>query len=309
MVIVERDLGVASLRYWSTQVRAALGLYGVDVRAIDGKATPSGWRRAMQIAVDVKPDIIILNGVEPAPIAEQVGAAQRAAIPVISTHAPPQRSATAPAVAGVAADVSADQRALGERLADWFIADSKGTGNAVVFSSNSLPFGSIRLRSLTGEITRRCPACKYLVRNAPRSTWFDGRLAATAAALLAADPGVCHFLAVHDEMTLLGLDPAVVASGRPVRVGGINGTLAVLNSIKAGTPTVVTVAVADDWFAMSVADAAFRLLTGRSVPSDYRVGFRAVSSTSLGSQPYRTNTELFGFDALVEFQNIWGPPA
>jgi ribose transport system substrate-binding protein len=305
VVIVELDLAIPIIKFWSDGQQKALKAYGVDVTSIDGKSNPAEWGKAVEQAIALKANAILLNGAPQALFAAQIKAANDAKIPVISTQSGYPGIALTP---GITADVSLDYRVPARLIAQWFVADSKGKGNAIIFTSDAFPSSPIMYKAMTEEITRLCAKCKVTKKDAPTTDWFNGALTGLGKQLIAADPKITHFLPIYDGMTL-ALDPAVLESGKKVRTAGFNGTVAVMDNVKKGTPTKMDVAEGDDWYNMSVVDGAFRVLTGKAVPTDYKIGFRSFTDVSAKTQAYKTNTELFGFDAFTEFQKIWGPSA
>ena len=306
VVMVELDLSIPIIKYWSDKISEGLKAYGVSVTSIDGKSNPAEWGKAVEQAIALKANAIVLNGAPQSLFAAQIKAAKTAGIPVLSTQS--GTPDITPSIEGVTADVSLDYRVPGRVLAQWFVADSKGAGNAVTFTSDAFPSSPIETKAMIDEITRLCPDCKTTKKDSPTTDWFNGNLTNLGKQLLQADPKITHFLPIYDGMTL-ALDPAVLESGKKIRSAGFNGTVAVMYNVKKGTPTKLDVAEADDWYAMSVVDAAFRVMTGKAVPKDYKIGFRSFTDASAKTQAYKTNTELFGFDALAEFKKVWGPAA
>jgi len=116
----------------------AAGAIGWNLRIIDGEGTPGGVQVAVNQALGLKPDGIIVGGFSPGLAARQIRQANEAGIPVVGWHAvaaagPSDRPRLFTNVTTKVEDVA-------KISAQWIISASGGSAGVVVFTDSSIPF-------------------------------------------------------------------------------------------------------------------------------------------------------------------------
>ncbi len=308
VAIISLVQAVPILTQWEAEMNAALEGSGLEVTSFDGNFDPNEWGRGVEQAIAEQADLIFLLGVPPGAVAPQVAEAEAAGIPVIaSLQGTPGK--TVDEVPGLVADVGFDYRVPGRMMAQWFVADSGGTGNALIMSSDDNTSSPDVWGAMEEEITRLCPDCTFTREDSTVPEWSDGTLQQRTKALVQADPDITHILAVYDGMTL-AIEPGLVELGLEddIRVAGFNGTPAVMANVQAGTAVVMDVGNPNMWFSAGAVDAIYSVLTGEEVIEDGGIPFRIFTPDNLDGVDTSQEDPInwYGIDPLAEYRAIWG---
>jgi ABC-type sugar transport system substrate-binding protein len=296
------------LLQWRTTVQRELEALGVRVTLFDGKEDPNAWARGVQQAVAARADAIVLQAIPSDLVARPVAEAAAAGIPVITAIGASPAVPGASRTPGVTADVTFDYRVPGRLLAQWFVADSRGSGKAVIFSFKGSPSSDTEVEAMQAEIARLCPRCVARVEDAPVTTWGDGTLQALTETLLRAHPDVTHILPAFDGM-VLGVEPGVVAARRQdgVRIASFNAEVPLMQAMRDGSALKMDVGGPNDWFAASVADTVLRTLAGQPAVADHGIGFRVFDHESVQGMDVdqEVSSAWYGVDFLAEYRGLW----
>ncbi len=308
VAIVSLVQSVPIVLQWEEEMNAAFEGSGVEVTSFDGKFDPNEWGRGIEQAIADNADLIFLLGIPAIAVAPQVADAKAAGIPVMtSLQGTPGK--TVPDVPDLTADVGFDYRIPGEMIAQWFVADSGGTGNALILSSDDNTSSPDVWGAMEAEIDRLCPDCTYTREDSTVPEWGDGTLQSRTKSLMQADPSITHVLAVFDAMTL-AIEPALVELGleESVRVAGFNGTPAVMANVQAGTAVKMDVGNPNMWFSAGAVDAVFSVLSGGEALEDAGVPFRIFTQENMGDidTSVEDPVDWYGIDPLAEYRAIWG---
>lgn len=308
VAIISLVQAVPILTQWEDEMNQALEGSGLNITSFDGNFDPNEWGRGVEQAIAEQVDLIFLLGIPPAAVAPQVADAEAAGIPVIaSLQGTPGK--TVDDVPGLVADVGFDYRVPGRMLAQWFVADSGGTGNALIMSSDDNTSSPDVWGAMEEEITRLCPDCTFTREDSTVPEWSDGTLQQRTRALVQADPSITHILAVYDGMTL-AIEPGLVELGleNDIRVAGFNGTPAVMANVQSGTAVKMDVGNPNMWFSAAAVDAIYSTLTGEDIIEDASIPFRIFTPDNLdGVDTSQENpVDWYGIDPLSEYRAIWG---
>lgn len=308
VAIVSLVQAVPIVLQWEEEMNAAFEGSGLEVTSFDGKFDPNEWGRGVEQAIADQADLIFLLGIPPIAVAPQIADADAAGIPVIaSLQGTPGK--TLSDVPELTADVGFDYRIPGEMIAQWFVADSGGTGNALILSSDDNTASPDVWGAMEAEIERLCPDCTFTREDSTVPEWSDGTLQARTRSLMQADPTITHILAVFDAMTL-AVEPALVELGveETVRVAGFNGTPAVMANVQAGTAVKMDVGNPNMWFSAGAVDAVYSVLLGEEPIEDAGVPFRIFTEENMGDIDTSVEDSLdwYGIDPLAEYRALWG---
>ena len=308
VAIINLVKAVPILTQWEDEMTTALAGSGIELTSVDGKFDPNEWGRGIEQAVSAKADLIFLLGVPPTAVAPQIAEAKKAGIPVLaSLQGYAGKSLTA--VADLTADVGFDYRVPGVLMAQWFVADSKGKGNALIMSSDDNSSSPDVWGAMEAEIKRLCPDCKTKREDSTVPQWGDGTLQQRTKALVAEDPSITHILAVYDGMTL-AIEPGLVEAGvaDKIRVAGFNGTPAVMANVQKGTAVKMDVGNPNMWFSAGAADAILSVLSGKKAIEDAGVPFRIFTQENLvGVDTSKEDPKnWYGIDPLTAYRTLWG---
>lgn len=308
VAIINLVKAVPILTQWEDEMTKALDGSGIELTSVDGKFDPNEWGRGIEQAISAKADLIFLLGVPPTAVAPQIAEAKKAGIPVLaSLQGYPGKSLTA--VADLTADVGFDYRIPGVMMAQWFVADSKGAGNALIMSSDDNSSSPDVWGAMEAEIKRLCPDCKVKREDSTVPQWSDGTLQQRTKALVQEDPTITHILAVFDAMTL-AIEPGLVEAGvaDKIRVAGFNGTPAVMANVQKGTAVKMDVGNPNMWFSAGAADAILSVLSGKKAIEDAGVPFRIFTQENLAGVDTSKEdpANWYGIDPLKEYRTLWG---
>ena len=308
VAIVNLVKAVPILTQWEAEMTAAFDGSGITLTSFDGKFDPNEWGRGIEQAIAEKADLIFLLGVPPQAVKPQIADAKKAGIPVLaSLQGTPGKSLKD--VPDLTADVGFDYRIPGKMIADWFVADSKGKGNALIFSSDDNGSSPDVWGAMQDEIKRLCPDCKVKKEDSTVPQWSDGTLQQRTKALIAADPSINYILAVYDGMTL-AIEPGLVEAGMAdkVKVAGFNGTPAVMANVQKGTAVKMDVGNPNMWFSAGAVDAVLATLSGKKPIEDAGVPFRVFTADNIkGLDTSKEDaTNWYGIDPKTEYRKLWG---
>lgn len=194
---------------------------------------------AIENAVALKVDAIVLGMGDPAQMTKGLKAAQAAGIPVFGIDA-----GLAP---GVLANVTSDNDALGHASAEDLAKRIGYKGNVVMFTHD--PHPGVRARAQgAADVFAKYPDIKVITRkhiNVPGPVDNARKLMQD---LLTANPGkgsIAGIWAGWDEPAMGAVQAAVAAGRTEVAVVGVDGTDFAVAEIKKGSPFKST--VAQDW--------------------------------------------------------------
>lgn len=308
VAIINLVKAVPILTQWEDEMTKAFEGSGITLTSVDGKFDPNEWGRGIEQAVAAKADVIFLLGVPPTAVAPQIAEAKKAGIPVLASLQGYAGKSVA-TVADLTADVGFDYRVPGKLMGDWFVADSKGKGNALIMSSDDNSSSPDVWGAMQDEIKRLCPDCKVKREDSTVPQWGDGTLQQRTKALIAEDPTITHILAVYDGMTL-AIEPGLVEAGvaDKIRVAGFNGTPAVMANVQKGTAVKMDVGNPNMWFSAGAVDAILSVLSGKKPIEDPGVPFRIFTADNLtGVDTSKEDpNNWYGIDPLTEYRKLWG---
>ncbi|HUZ65627.1 MAG TPA: substrate-binding domain-containing protein [Acetobacteraceae bacterium] len=137
----------------------AAKVVGWDFRVLDGQGTVSGQTSAMGQAIALKPNGIILGGVDALQEAPAVAQAEKLGIKVVGWHAGPKPGpmATPP----VFANITTDPLQVAKAAALYAVAQSNGHAGVVIFTDSAYKIAIAKSDAMAAAI-RQCTGCKVL---------------------------------------------------------------------------------------------------------------------------------------------------
>ena len=286
-------------------VQEAAKAIGWKVRVIDGQGTPAGISAAMNQAVTLKADGIIVGGFDPATTKAEIAAATAAKIPVIGWHAAatsgPQKDL------GLFSNVTTLRADVSKISADWVISDSKGVGGVVIFTDSSIPFAEGKSQEIKAEV-ETCSSLKVLeYANIPIGDSISTLVAAKTAALVAKyGDQWTHSISINGGLYITPMAAALRAAGKkgtdfPHNVGAGDGSADEYARITAGDFQSVTVPEPLTMQGWQIVDEFNRAFAGKAA-SGYVPVVHLVTKANAGKSTvwdpqngYRT-----------EYKKIWG---
>jgi ribose transport system substrate-binding protein len=251
---------------------------GVNITVFDGQNSTSKYSEGINQAIAQNADGIVLMAVQPAVVSEDLAAAERAGIKVLSTlNGDPDE----PIAAGTFGNLTADYTADGALMAQYALADSGCAANIVVVQSSPVHVWDLAANGIVDTVDELCPTdCSVKVldidpANIPTDT---GTQLQTA---LQVDSGVNYVLPVWDS-AMPYVAPAVAAAGSSAKVLAHDGISASLELIASGQGQDGTVAMPPPgWIGWAAFDEVARAILGLDQPG-YVIPTRLVTTENVG---------------------------
>ena len=226
-------------------VAEAAKAIGWTVKVLDGQGTQQGMSQAVNQAVTLHADGIVIGGFDPATTSDAIKAANAANIPVIGWHA--EATAGPQPQAGLFSNVTTLRKTVSQISADWAISDSRGKGGVVVFSDFSIPFAKGKSDEIVAEL-KTCSSIKLLkYDNIPIGNSTSTLMQSETAALLAKF-GVkwTQSISINGSLYVTPIATALRAAGKkgtdfPHNVGAGDGSTDEYSRIAGGQYQSVTV--------------------------------------------------------------------
>jgi ribose transport system substrate-binding protein len=132
---------------------------GWELRTLDGQGTVSGQAAAMGQAIALKPDGIILGGIDALQAAPQVEQAVKAGIKVVGWHSGPKPGPIENPP--VFANITTDPLEVARAAALYTVADSNGTAGVVIFTDSAYKIAIAKSDAMAATV-KQCGGCKVL---------------------------------------------------------------------------------------------------------------------------------------------------
>ncbi len=165
VIYVSTDQRNSGVRAAGDGVEEAAGVIGWKFRAIDGRGTMDGELSGMSQAIALKPDGIILGGIDAASHADAIEQAVKQGIKVVGWHVGPKPGPIASPP--VFFNINTEPPEVGKAAAMFAVADSNGTAGVVVFTDHVYGMAVAKSDAMAA-IIKQCSGCTLLdVINAP----------------------------------------------------------------------------------------------------------------------------------------------
>lgn len=267
--------------------------------------------RAFNLAIAAKADAIVLADATPAvSYAAQIAEAKKHGIPVVSVNGHPIGADTDPKVDGLFADASFDFPAAGRLLADWFVADSNGTGKVLVIRFQGVPPSDLVVEGFRAELKRLGAATTYAEATTslgPNAQTDTANIAATG---ILRDPSIGYIIPPFDEWALFAQNglAQVGPAGAKVKTAGFNTIPPQMQNLqRGGTPLKLDLGASNVWLGYAAVDDALRALSRQPAIHDYHVGFKIFTHENVqGLDVSKENdSNWYGIDYGALFRRGW----
>lgn len=159
IVFVSYDQKNAALQAWQKAVEKAAGIVGWKVKVLDGQGTTQGQQSALNQALALKPDGVVL-GAMPTPNQSFYKNFAAAGIPLVGV--------TSAAGVGPFEDiniyynVNQDPEELGRVMGNWMVVDSEGKARVVLITDPSFQILTLKTAGMK-ESFDACEECEMLL--------------------------------------------------------------------------------------------------------------------------------------------------
>ena len=218
---------------------------GWDFRILDGQGSVQGRTTALNQAIALKPDGIILGNVDTQEQAPVIRRAAMLGIKMVGWHiGPTPGPVTDPPVF---TNVTTDPREVAKAAAFYAVVDSNGTANVILFK-DSITTISTAKTDASAEVIRGCAGCKVLeIQDTPMGDLANRMPSLTTSLLTKYGMQWTYSIAVNDlyfDFSAPSLQSASVdaASGYPRQISSGDGSVTAFQRIRQKRYQIGTVA-------------------------------------------------------------------
>src|SRR5450830_647421 len=159
VAIVSEDLRNGGILGVAKGINEAIKVMGWKVRVYDAGGTPAGRAKALAAAQALKPDGVILVGVDADDVAAQLQTLASRGVPMVGWHVGP---VAGPMVGSpIAMNVSTNPLDVARIAAMAAVVQSKGQAGVVVFTDSNFAIATAKANAMA-DIIRACQACTLL---------------------------------------------------------------------------------------------------------------------------------------------------
>lgn len=200
-------------------------------------------------------------------------------------------------------DAFAQDALMGKIIADFFVSDSKGKGNAVIEHVPAYPILNGFTEGFQKEVKAQCPACKTSITNLTIPDLVAGKVPSTMVSALRSNPSA-NYVVSDDGPFFDGLTSALSGAGLAgkVKVIGEAADQAGIAALKNGSELAWT-GFDPAYQAYLNMDVAFRDAEGMSIPvaQEGLMPTQLLTKQTIGS----TTNWTAPTDAKAQFLKLW----
>ncbi|MGY1815216.1 sugar ABC transporter substrate-binding protein [Blastococcus sp. SYSU D00820] len=251
---------------FADQLQAAADEMGVELTVTNAGASASDLQTAMDSIISQDPDAVVLPGVEPSSINQQLRELEDQGIPVMSNGL---INAADHGIDISFNDVST-MEIVGQVLAAWTVAEHGGDADVVFYTVPELSFSGPLEDAFNAEMAELCPDCAVRTEEIPISA-IGSTAPSLAVSDLQANPdtNVAVFATLEGAT---GLPAALRTAGlTDLDVIGFGTTPGNLQDIESGglAGGLAVDAAVNNW---AMVDGAVRLITGQEITAGQEAG-------------------------------------
>lgn len=288
-------------------VAEAAAAIGWKFKLIDGQGTVQGQTAAMNQAIALKPDGIVLGTLDAQAVKPTILEADSLGIKVVGWHsaATPGPIADPP----VFTNVQSNQADAATAMGDYVVATSNGKAQVAIVTWSLYAVAVLKTTTMQAAI-QKCRDCKVLTYDDSPLTEASTRMPSYTASLLSRfGAKLTHVLFINDGYADF-MAPALRAAGigpggPPVLVSTGDGSVAAYQRIRDGQYQTATVPEPLNEHGWQVVDDLNRAFAGQP-PSDYVTPIHLVIKANIGSDGGPANSFDPGNGYRDQYKKIWG---
>lgn len=296
--------GVLGVNKGAEEAAAAIGW---RFQSLDGKGSLAGQTAALEQALALKPDAIIVNGIDAASVKDVLKQASDAGIKLVGWHAGPTVGPMPELF--LASNITSDPIETSKVAANYVIAVTDGKANVVIFTDSTYEIAVRKARAMEEEI-KRCATCKVL-------SFEDTPLAETSTRM---GPLVTNLKQKFgDELTwMMGINDlyfdfaspglqsiGVPPSGPPLSISAGDGSESAYARIRDGQYQAATIPEPLNLHGWMAIDELNRALAGEK-DSGYVLKIHLVTKENIGADGGPNNLFDPGNGYRDQYKQIWG---
>ena len=266
-------------------MKQAADAVGAELVVYTNQGEPLQWVQGIRTAIAEDADAITLLAQDPALLGPQIAQAEEAGIPVVvlrtTGEGEPCQADPDGETYGTTCVPGPFEQA-GRLEADWVIADSEGTANVLVITSNDANSTNSLVRGMKDEFATKCPDCEAQFVDVAIPDWAR-EIRGEVSSALVRDPQIDYVIPIYDSMSQYVV-PAIKASGREgdIKIATFNGTPFVLDLVRDEDIVQIDVGENLSWIGWASMDQAFRLISGERPVRSEHTPLRVFDDTNVG---------------------------
>jgi ribose transport system substrate-binding protein len=296
--------GVLGVNKGAEEAAAAIGW---KFQALDGKGTLAGQTAALEQALALKPDGIIVNGIDAASVKDVLKKASDLGIKLVGWHAGPTVGPM-PEL-NLASNITSDPIATSQVAAKYVIAVTNGKAHVVIFTDSTYEIAVRKARAMESEI-KSCKTCSVL-------SFEDTPLAETSTRM---GPLVTNLKQKFgDDMNwMMGINDlyfdfaspglksiGVAPNGPPLSISAGDGSESAYARIRDGQYQAATIPEPLNLHGWMAIDELNRAIAGEKA-SGYVLKIHLVTKDNIGADGGPNNVFDPGNGYRDQYKKIWG---
>jgi ribose transport system substrate-binding protein len=282
-------------------VRDGAKAIGWRVQTIDPAGDTQKMNDAVDKAVQLGADAIVLGSIDPSVVAASIKRAKAKGVQVVAASSgtedvPPEKS-------GVPHDVSVDPKAQGEAIAAYVATASGGKAKIGILNDPAYGYDRNAVAAMK-ETWKKCAGCDIVFDEQFSFADLGPNYASQVSALLKSHPDVDWVVPCCDAAAA-PIVPILAELGLTdkVKLAATNGNLQNLSFVSKGQQA-ATVGAPVEWAGWAAIDNLNRLLNGEEVVADDGLPVRLLTQDNV--EPYLKTGWTGDVDFQAAYKKLWG---
>ncbi len=288
--------------------KEAAAAIGWKFQLLDGQNTATGEQSALEQAIALKPDGLILGSLPVERFTDLLARAAAAGIKIVTWHAAatPGPIASAPQVFW---NISTDPYAIANTAGKYAVAHSNGTANAVLLTDNQYPIVVTKTKGESDGITA-CATCKVLSEENAPYTEISQRMPSLMSAILQRNGGKLGYVLAFNDLYFDFSVPTLRSNGiaadeKPYLISAGDGSISAYERIRKGEYQIGTVPEPLNLHGWQAIDELNRAFHGEK-PSGYITKVHLVTKENINADGGDKNSFDPGNGYRDQYKKIWG---
>ncbi len=307
VILVSADTRNGGIQGFTDGAAQAAKVIGWNFRIIDGQGSVSGRSTALSQALALKPDAILLGGVDAAEQASLLGQIAAHGIKIIGWHSLPDPGVTKGSP--IFFNVSTDAREVARAAAMEAIVDCNGTANVVLFGDSIYKISDAKLEAAAATL-KQCSGCSVLSSEDTPIAEASQRMPQLTTSLLgkygskwtyAIGVTDLYFDYISPSLRAAGIGPG----GYPRAISAGDGSVSAFERIRSGEYQIATVAEPLNEQGWQAIDEANRTISG-APPSGYISPVHLITKQNINADggDHNVYDPANGYQDI--YKKIWG---